>query len=354
MSSVFARTRVLRFYKNNRTVGFSNPHRRWFYHYLFAGLGLGGLAYMAGAYQLAKAEGRRHADQRGERMCSASMVDFLCLLPFNRFSNAVGRLLEGALLPTWAHHSGIRALARYAGEPTPTEEELAAYPTLQDYYARDWKDGERPVSSSARVVAPCDGVLLSVQEDVTERTMMHVKGLHYGIHSLFRFYPGEVPKGYKRVAYVVRLRLGDYHHVISPAHFNCAECIYVPGALLPATVGGYHWIPAVLTHNERLVVRGTSFDAQRSLVALAMVGSTLNGNLKLAFDQRVKTNFLDPPDYAVHTPYKSAPLLAAGTKVGTFYWGSAVVLLMDVPEKATLVHKAGDTIKAGEALVSDG
>ncbi|CCW68954.1 unnamed protein product [Phytomonas sp. Hart1] len=74
--------------------------------------------------------------------------------------------------------------------------------------------------------------------------------------------------------------------------------------------------------------------------------------MRLHFDGRVRTNFLDPPDYAVFSKYRAGPRLAVGDPVGGFLWGSALVLVMDVPSDAKFLHKRGDVVKAGEALLS--
>ncbi|EPY35648.1 phosphatidylserine decarboxylase [Strigomonas culicis] len=84
---------------------------------------------------------------------------------------------------------------------------------------------------------------------------------------------------------------------------------------------------------------------------MALVGSTLSGNLKLCFDDRIRTNFLDPPDYAVHQTYSGDAFMRRGSRVGYFQWGSTVVVVADVPKEAQFVHHAAEVVKAGEPLL---
>ncbi|EPY26555.1 phosphatidylserine decarboxylase [Strigomonas culicis] len=231
-----------------------------------------------------------------------------------------------------------------------------------------WRSEARPVDAAAALVAPCDGVLLAVEDDVTSTSLVQVKGITYSIQSLLRVPPGApVPPGCKRVALAIHLRVGDFHHVIAPTGFCCRGSVYVPGTLLPATWEGYHYLPGVLALNERLVVHGT-VAAQRPtgargsktdrtpqegapFIGMALVGSTLSGNLKLCFDDRIRTNFLDPPDYAVHQTYSGDAFMRRGSRVGYFQWGSTVVVVADVPKEAQFVHHAAEVVKAGEPLL---
>lgn len=383
--------------------------RRWLYHYLLAGSVLAGAAYMAMRYQLAAWHARRDGDTAGAWMCSSTASDFLLMLPFNRLSNAVGTLASPGALPPQMHQRIIDLLVWWYDIARDEAEVDGAWNSLQDFYVRRWKPAARPVDDQAALVAPCDGVLLSVQDRVTGDALMQVKGLSYGLGALLRLprIP-EVPPGMRRMAVVLHMRVRDFHHVVAPADFDCQGTVYVPGGLLPTTAGGYHCIPGLLLMNERVIVhgtrsgegnaprvgaeegcagdectrpwcRGTSIlhslrapwslfgttagaiaaipelhkrEACAPMLALALVGSTLSGNIRLALDPRVRTNFLDPPEFAVHSSYPAHSVVPRGGDVGTFYWGSAVVMVADIPEGARLVRQTGETVKAGEALVS--
>ncbi|RNF19243.1 putative phosphatidylserine decarboxylase [Trypanosoma conorhini] len=343
-------TRRLHFYKNDVTRGYTNPMRRWVYHYLLGGLALGGGVYLWGQYQLAAWEALRHPD-RGNRLCSAGTLELLMLLPFNYASHAFGRLSESVYFTESAHRLLIKAVVWWYNVDT-SDGKRRDFATLQDFFVREWGSEARPLAS-APVTLPADGVVLSVQEDVLEEQLVQVKGMTYSIRQLFHSSMSPVAEGQKRVAIVVHLRTQDYHHVIVPCSFNCSEVVYIPGALLPHTPAGFHWIPSVLPLNERVVLLGQVHDGDlRGSIGIAMVGGTLTGRIALHFDGRIKTNFLSPPEYAVHRRYSSDPLLRKGDPLATFYWGSAVALVVDVPRESLVTVKAGDLVKAGAKLIT--
>nr|CCC92974.1 unnamed protein product [Trypanosoma congolense IL3000] len=290
-------TRPLRFYKNDNTKPLANPMRRWFYHYLLGGLVVGAGACAAGGYQLAAWEAAWHPC-RGDRMCSAGVLEILMILPFNYVSHAFGRACESTYIPEYFHGALIKAIAWWYGVSL-LEERTEEFRTLQDFFVRKWKDGERKVSSTP-VVSPSDGVVLSVQEDITDDILLQVKGTTYSVRRLFHAPLEPVVESKKRVAVALHLRTQDYHHVIAPSFFTCKETVYIPGALLPHTPAGYHWIPSVLPLNERVVLLGRwgndgSDKRPRGVMAIALVGRTLTGRIALHFDQRIVTNFLKPP-----------------------------------------------------------
>ncbi|KAG5492878.1 hypothetical protein JKF63_01458 [Porcisia hertigi] len=346
----FRRTPLLRFYKSHRGIPLSNPTRRWLYNRIFLG-GLGAFGcYLTLCYQLAAWEAWKHPED-GNYLCSSDMVDFLRYMPFNLFSNTVGRLAESQYIPAWMHNWAVQAVVGWYALDMSESEQKTDFDTFQQFYVRDWTRAARPVDEAALVVAPCDGQVLGVSTDVENTSVVQVKGLTYGLRSLLQDTPPPLNTDtHRRVAVVLHMRNSDFHHVIAPLSLVCDKSIYVPGSLLPATAAGYHWIPSVLTINERIVLRGTSSDKARLPVYMALVGSTLTGRITLYVDKRISTNYLDPPAYSVHSTYSPKPLLKRGEKLATFNWGSSVVLVMDVPKSCKALKRAGDVVKAGEAL----
>lgn len=363
--SLFRRSSPSFFYNNYRNRSISNPTRRWLYHYITAGLLLSAGGYLGISYQRAKWEAQRYPDA-GDCLCTDDLVDFLGYLPFNYCSNTFGQLAEDVSIPSWMHQLLIQAMVRWYGINL-TESQQTEFETFQDFYTRMWKPEARPIDTESVFVAPCDGVVLSVQDDIGGDTLVQVKGLTYGTRALLQMAPPPVAEGCRRIAIVVSMRAKDFHHVVAPASLSCHSSVYVPGTLLPTTAAGYHWIPSVLTMNERVVVsgtwnraspvgadhyRGSKTPVQPLPFAMVLVGSTLSGRIKLHFDQRLHTNFLDPPSYAVHTNYDVAPSISRGAPVGSFYWGSSVVLMADVPQQFEVVKRSGEEVKAGDPLVT--
>lgn len=345
---MFYKSRRALFYKSNQSKALSHPLRRWVPHYMLGGALCFSGAMLGYRYCQALREAKQLGDAAGNHLCSPGVVDFFTLLPFNVCSHAMGVVAGDALLGQSTHQRLISWIAWLYRIPME-ESDTVSFSTLQEFYTRMWKAECRPIHSTAHLISPCDGEVLSVMEDVKDSALLQIKGCQYSVQSLFRLTSvAPPPSDAKRVLVVLKMGMRDFHHVVSPRDFHCHGSIYVPGCLMPISKAWYHYIPGVLTLNERVVVHGTSSGHS---VFVALVGSTLTGKIKLAFDKLVNTNFLDPPEYAVFSKYDSLHL-RKGTLLGTFEWGSAVALLADISTKENLVVKAGATVKAGEPLVA--
>uniref|UniRef100_A0A0A9X0A8 Phosphatidylserine decarboxylase proenzyme n=1 Tax=Lygus hesperus TaxID=30085 RepID=A0A0A9X0A8_LYGHE len=44
---------------------------------------------------------------------------------------------------------------------------------------------------------------------------------------------------------------------MAPCSFRCSESVYVPGSLFPVTAASLHYLPGVLTINERVILHGS-------------------------------------------------------------------------------------------------
>ncbi|EPY41622.1 phosphatidylserine decarboxylase [Angomonas deanei] len=298
-------------------------------------------------------------------MCSSTFTDVLYMLPLNYTSDTLGFLSESEYIPKAVHQWCIDFLIWWY-HVNMEDSATTQFDTAQEFYTRKWKEGARPVDDASLVSSPCDGVVTTVQDDVTNDTVVQVKGVTYRVQALVQADPGPVPPSYKRVLFTVYMRAKDYHHVISPFAFHTKGIAYVPGTLFPATPAGVHWIPGLFTTNERVVVYGhVQKDAAKRnktlkegeivknpFCAVVLVGSTLTGKIRLAIDRQVRTNFLDPPDYTVFKKLPHFPLLRAGQPVGWFQWGSTVAVLVDVPVDSKVVIQVNDEIKAGQAVLT--
>lgn len=348
---MFTKSHRLLFYRDRKDRPLVNPIRRWIpLYFVCSCLGLG-TVYGGIEYYLAGREARRYGDDKGNHLCGHAAIDILHMLPLNMLSRCAGYWAGSDVLPQYVHEQLIKALVWLYKIPLEEESATSSFSTLQAFYVRRWKPEARPIHPTAPLVSPCDGEVLSVRE-VNGDSVVQVKGLSYPLYSLFHLRPPPPSQGRRRVLVVIRLGMGDFHRVIAPCAFSCEESIYIPGAVLPVNPAWYHMIPGLLSFNERVVVHGRRADDTTSPLHLALVGSTLTGHIRLAFDGLVRTNFPDPPEYAVSTKYKQTLEVRKGGPVGAFYWGSTVALLTDIPQSATLLVKAGGRIKAGAPLMT--
>lgn len=342
------------FYKKNSSKPFVHPSRRWVPFYAAGGVLAGVLGYSIVRYALARLEANRpDIPMSGAHLCSTSVVDFMTLLPSNLISHAAGVLATANVLDERYHRYLISLLTWYYGiSLEDCDPSNSHWHTLQEFYTRSWKPGSRPIDSKAYLVSPCDGEVIAVVDHVHSDTVVQVKGFSYSVHSLFRLRPpSPSPPERRRALIVFKMSMRDFHHVVAPTRFQCEGSIYVPGSLLPISQAWYRLVPGLVTLNERVVVHGT-VEGSSAPLYLALIGSTLTGKITLAIDKRVRTNFLNPPEYSIFTKYQPFPL-ERGAKVGTFEWGSAVAMLVDIPLSSELDVKNGSAVKAGQPLTRE-
>ncbi len=91
-------------------------------------------------------------------------------------------------------------------------------------------------------------------------------------------------------------------------------------------------------------------------MALALVGGPCRGKINIAFDERVRTNQVDPLGIAITRKYPPrSAVMSAGKEVGSFRFGSSVVVVCDVPMATRLAipsHGSADrTVLRGQPLL---
>ncbi len=92
-------------------------------------------------------------------------------------------------------------------------------------------------------------------------------------------------------------------------------------------------------------------------MALALVGGPCRGKINVAFDERVRTNQVDPLGIAITRKYPPrSAVMSAGKEVGSFRFGSSVVVVCDVPMATQLAipsshGSANRTILRGQPLL---
>ena len=159
------------------------------------------------------------------------------------------------------------------------------------------------------------------------------------------------------------------------------EAVHTPGTLFPVTYTSSKWIPGLFAHNERVSLIGSW---THGAIAIVPVGATCVGSIRLAFDERIVTNqmssrknFLSlfrfasgqaeeqdigqPRDDTLFPTQEekrfvyegeSVPTLAKGEELGWFNWGSAIVLIAEVPEGTGVRVRPHQEVRVGDPLLS--
>jgi phosphatidylserine decarboxylase len=374
---MFRQTPRVQFYRSFKEKSILHPGRRWVYH-----KALGGILLFAfgGSYISYRKAG--WSETHDGHICGPSTRQLMELVPFSFFSSVFASIAASLIIPEWGHQSLIEWYSWWYGVNLSeiSEESVKAYPTLDAFFVRTLRDGVRPVApadDAALLVSPVDGLVLSNDEVVrdaddvatqTSNRVVQVKGSQYSLKNLFRIPQVESTppnRTRKHVAFVLRAQ--DYHHVHTPCALRVEEMAYVPGAMMPMSLRGFRWLANIFCSNERVCIRASPTEAwwstkssngAASYVWMALVGGTLRGKIEARFDGRLKTNLPVAPEYAIRWHYETSDeskKFSRGDDMARFRWGSAVVLVADVPnvdgnQYAWLV-KPGDVVKVGQPIL---
>nr|AKM76644.1 mitochondrial phosphatidylserine decarboxylase [Erodium trifolium] len=331
---------------------------------------------------------------------------FLRLLPLRSISRVWGSLTS-VELPHWVRPHVYRAWARaFHSNLEEAAFPLEEYASLQEFFVRTLKEGSRPIDRDPQcLVSPVDGTILRFGELKGVRPMIdQVKGFSYSVSALLgasSFLPlineGNVHEGsseeektptekskktwwrvslaspkvrdpvsmspMKGLFYcVIYLKPGDYHRVHSPVDWSVLVRRHFPGHLFPLNERATRTIRNLYVENERVVLEGLW---QGGFMAMAAIGATNVGSIKLLFEPDLRTNLpvrkllhTQQPEERVYEPEGVGMMLKKGNEVAAFNMGSTVVLVFqaqvskekDSSSEFNFCIKRGDRIRVGEAL----
>lgn len=224
---------------------------------------------------------------------------------------------------------------------------LEAYASLQDFFTRRLKPGLRPQAPEAPgfLNSPVDARIVACGR-IEAGTVLQAKGLPYRIAELLKHdpAPGRFEGGHYLTLY---LSPRDYHRIHAPCQGEVTAVGRVEGELWPVNDASTAHTPRLYERNRRAtwVATGTGPDAGLE-VAAVLVGATHVGGVVI--DGRWRGGRTLPRDGAFPVP--SLPC-AAGDDLGTFEFGSTVVLLVGGPGAAAWKPaRTEGPVRVGERL----
>jgi phosphatidylserine decarboxylase len=241
-------------------------------------------------------------------------------LPVHALSRAAGRA-AGWRLPRPLRRPILRAFAAAVGaDLAETRDPLDRFETLQDFFTRALKEGVRPIDPDpAAVVAPCDGAWGAAGR-IEAGMLLQVKGCAYSLAALLG--DGDEAKRFEGGPFAtIYLAPHDYHRFHLPCDAGVVRARYLPGALWPVNAIGLAGVPGLFAENERIVA--TFALPGGGELAIAAVGATLVGKVRVAFDD-LTTQAGAAPTLRQYDP----PIaLARGAEWGRFEFGSTLVMV---------------------------
>ena len=246
---------------------------------------------------------------------------------------------RGPLLGRFAGHYGINL--------AEAEWPLVDYPSLQALFTRRLKPGLRPQETVVPgfVNSPVDGRIIACGR-IESGVAIQAKGLSYRIAELLKHDPGAArfEGGHFLTLY---LSPKDYHRIHVPLPGQVSAISRVEGELWPVNDASTGHVPRLYERNRRASWTALGDGPCAGLeVAAVLVGATHVGGVVI--DARGLGGRTLPRDggFAVdHLP------CAAGDDLGTFEFGSTVVLLIGGPKAGDWSpSRTGGDVQVGQRL----
>ncbi|WP_325891036.1 archaetidylserine decarboxylase [Grimontia sp. NTOU-MAR1] len=200
-----------------------------------------------------------------------------------------------------------------------------SYPTFNDFFVRELKDGARPLNDEANVIAHPADACVSQAGPIEKGRLIQAKGHTFDACELLggdaklaeEFTDGDFATLY--------LSPRDYHRVHMPCDGTLRQMIYVPGDLFSVNPLTAENVPNLFARNERVVC---IFDTAFGPMAHILVGATIVGSIETVWSGTVT-----PPtgqsirrwDYPAEG--EQAITLKKGEEMGRFKLGSTVINL---------------------------
>jgi len=224
---------------------------------------------------------------------------------------------------------------------------LEAYPSLQALFTRRLRPGLRPQEAPApgSINSPVDGQMVACGR-IEAGQAIQAKGLPYRIEELLKH--DRSARRFEGGHYLtLYLSPRDYHRIHVPLEGRVGAVGRVEGELWPVNAASTAHVPRLYERNRRAtwVAEGTGPD-QGLEVAAVLVGATHVGGVLIA--PRWLGGRQLPADGALDAG--GLPCLP-GEDLGTFQFGSTVVLLIGGPEAARWVPgRTGGPVRVGQRL----
>ncbi len=149
----------------------------------------------------------------------------------------------------------------------------------------------------------------------------------------------------------IYLSPGDYHHFHSPTQWGVRSWSHFAGQLLPVNALGVILVPGLFAVNERVCCLG---EWEHGFMSYSAVGAFGVGSVHLSWDSTCSTNQPDADDGFAQDKFYSNPVeLAQGDDMGSFSFGSTIVMVFEAPEDLQWAVGPGDKVRMGEALVTN-
>lgn len=220
------------------------------------------------------------------------------------------------------------------------------FPTFNDFFIRELKDGARKIDDDEDViVSPVDGTV-SAAGVIRADMIFQAKGIDYTIGDLLATDLIEVEHYIDGEFATIYLAPYNYHRVHAPFAGELVAARYVPGDLFSVNQATVSHLDGLFRRNERLVMH---FRTAHGPAVLVFVGALNVGSISTPWTDEVRprrAGVVDVLDISTHRTE-----VARGDLLGWFNMGSTVILLL--PKGVCEWDddlEPGETVRMGEEI----
>lgn len=268
-------------------------------------------------------------------------------------------LLPQHLLSAWMSkltHSEIPALKNcliktviriYGADLSEAKhQDLTAYPSFNDFFTRELKQGARPISNIENaIVSPADGVV-SQAGSISGGRIFQAKNHDYSIVELLGG-DENLGKTFENGSFAtIYLSPKDYHRLHMPVSGVLKQMLHIPGKLFSVNQTTVNAVPGLFARNERVIC---IFESQSGPFAMILIGAIFVSSIETIWHGVVTPpSVLTPRSWSYHD---TALKLEKGLEMGRFNMGSTVIVLFAGDQSQwNETFKAGLPIKLGEMI----
>lgn len=222
------------------------------------------------------------------------------------------------------------------------EAKQAHFRSIHDCFARELKDGARPVDPDPAVLtSPCDAIV-GASGKVRGNLAFQAKGFPYSLLDLLG--DPRLAARYIEATYVtLRITSSMYHRFHAPHDCHLGPVTYFSGDTWNVNPPALARVESLFCKNERALIR-TRLEASGHEILLVPVAAILVASMRF--------NFLPAPLNLRYRGPNFIPVWARyskGEEMGRFEHGSTILVF--APRGFTLLAREGSVIRVGQPLM---
>lgn len=223
--------------------------------------------------------------------------------------------------------------------------EVKDFASLQAFFTRGLKAGERPLPIDSAWVWPSDG-LIGENGQIKGNQLLQIKGMPYSLNELLQN-QDQASRLHNGHYVTIRLTSGMYHRFHAPCNLTIKRVDYISGDVFNVNPPTLRRIPKLFCRNERAVITCQAKRADNSSFTfyIVAVAAVLVASIQLhALPNKLNLKLGGPTKFLCNYP------AIQGQELGWFEQGSTLLLLWPEGEAHVAPLVFGQPIQARQAV----